>query len=136
MELILQEHHNNRIAHLIAQDLQKRLRRQRHIHGGDSITFTVISAETLTTKDCWLDIRPSCQCSIVLLEEGREKMIPRAGGHVLHVLLFERDDGELACRLDSTRLGADQRYKGTANDLPKFVDDAGLAIKIFLEYNN
>lgn len=136
MKLILQQHHDNRIAHLIAEDLQKRVSRQGHIHGGDTITFTIISAETLTTKDYKLDIRPSCQCSILLLEDGREKTIPRAGGQILHVLLFEREDGELACRLDSKRIGADQRYKGTVNELPKFVGDVGLAIKFFLEYND
>lgn len=136
MEVALEVHEENEIARFIAEDLKKRLRRQRHIHGGDRITFTVISAGTLTTKDYRLGIRPSCQCSIHLLEGKEKKFIPRAGDQVLHILLFVREDGELACRLDSKKIGGDQRYTGNASNLSEFVDSVSLAIKFFLEYNN
>jgi len=136
MRLVFQNTEQNEIARLIATDLERHLKRLRHIHGGDTVTFDTISAATLTTIEGRLNIRPSCQFSLHLMEEDREKYIPRAGGNAFHILLFQHEDGRLVCSLRSKNIGADQRYQGTTDNPAEFAENVALAIKLFLQYND
>jgi hypothetical protein len=133
MEVIVDAQEKNEIGRMIAEDLKKRLLKQRHLHGGDHVTFTILSADHHYERDYLLGILPSSQFLIHLLIDNEELFIPRAGDKDFYVLLYVHNDGELACRLTSKTFAGDERYKGTADKLAEFVDSVGLAIKLFLE---